>query len=154
MKKLILLLTVGFLLLACKVTEKPEFIGVNSLKIKKVSTKEFTVLANLQFQNKNDVGGTLQAKEIHVFIDSIDVATVATEVFNVPKKEAFELPLQVQIPFDKIYKNNKQNLLENIMNVISNEKVNIFYKGVIRYEKGVFHYNYPLDYQQEISLKK
>jgi LEA14-like dessication related protein len=154
MKKLILLLTVGFLLLACKVTEKPEFIGVNSLKIKKVSTKEFTVLANLQFQNKNDVGGTLQAKEIHVFIDSIDVATVATEVFNVPKKEAFELPLQVQIPFDKIYKNNKQNLLENIMNIISNKKVNIFYKGVIRYEKGVFHYNYPLDYQQEISLKK
>ena len=147
------ILIVGLLLVACKVTEKPEFIGVNSLKIKKVSTKEFTVLANLQFQNKNDVGGTLQAKGIHIFIDSIDVAVIDTEVFNVPKKEAFELPLQVQIPFDKIYKNNKQDLLENIMNIVSNKKIGILYKGVIRYEKGVFHYNYPLDYKQEISLK-
>lgn len=154
MKKLILWLTVGLLLLSCKVTEKPEFIGVNSVKIKKISTKEFIVLANLQFQNKNDIGGTLQARNIHVFIDSIDVATVDTEVFNVPKKEMFVLPLQVQIPYDKIYKNNKQNLLESIMNIISNKKINILYKGEIRYDKNVFHYNYPLDYQQEISLKK
>ena len=146
------ILIVGLLLVACKVTEKPEFIGVNSLKINTVSAKEFTVLANLQFQNKNDVGGTLQANEIHVFIDSVDVATVNSEVFKVLRKATFELPLKVHIPFDKVYKKNKQNLLENIMNIVSNKKINILYKGKVRYKLGGFHYNYPLNYKQEISL--
>ena len=154
MKKLLLLLVVGLLFFACKVTEKPEFVGVNSLKIKSVSAKDFTVLANLQFKNKNDVGGTLQAKDIHVFIDNIDVATINTATFNVPKQKEFELPLTVNIPFDKVYKNNKQSLLESVMNVVSNKKMNILYKGVIDYKLLGFQYSYPLDYTQELTLSK
>jgi len=153
MKKLVLLFSVSLLLIACKVNEKPEFIGVNSLKIKNIDTKEFTVLTNLQFENKNDVGGTLQAKEIHVFVDNIDVATIETKVFDVPKKEAFDIPILVKIPFDKIFNDNKQSLLENIMNIVSNKKIEISYKGIISYKMGVFNYDYPLDYKQDVTIK-
>jgi len=154
MKNLVLMFSIGLILIACKVTEKPEFIGVNSIKIRNISNREFTILANLKFENKNDLGGTLQAKDIHVFIDSIDVAKVETEIFNVPKRKEFELPLIVKIPFDKIYKNSKQSLLESVLNVVTNKKIIISYKGFVDYKLLGFHYSYPLDYKQELTLKE
>ena len=154
MKRLIVFIIISMLLLSCKVNEKPKFIGVNSLEIVEATIKTFTIKTNLKFENKNSLGGTLQAKNIHVFIDSIDVATVNSEIFNVPKKSEFDIPLLVNIPFDKVYNNDKQSLLEGIMNIVSNKKIKLSYSGLISYKLGAFHYNYPLNYKQEISLKK
>ena len=154
MKKIILLFAISIFLFSCKVSERPEFIKVNSVKLINASHKSFTIQANLQFENKNSVGGTLQAKDIHVFIDNIDVATINTELFKVPKKSEFELPLQTTIPFDKIYKDNKEGILNNVLNILSSKKVMIDYKGDVRYELGAFHYNYPVDCKQEIELTK
>jgi len=139
---------------SCTVSEKPEFIKVNSVKIKETTVKNFTLEAKLLFFNKNDIGGTLQAHNVHIFVDSLDVAVLQSELFKVPKKEEFEVPLQVTIPYKKVFDTNKQDLLENIMNMILRKKVLVQYKGEITYKLGVFEYNYPLDYQQEVTIQK
>lgn len=154
MRKILSSAFLSLMLLSCSVTEKPEFIKVNSIDITDTSLKNFTVQAKLQFKNKNSVGGTLQAKDIHIFMDSIDLATVTTKAFEVPKKSEFEIPLEAVIPFEKVFNDNKQSLLNNIMNVISSKKVKLNYKGTVQYKIGVFHYDYPVDYTQEVSLKK
>ncbi len=154
MKKMLFLTLLSLILFSCSVTEKPEFIKVNSIDITDTSLKNFTVQAKLQFKNKNSVGGTLQAKDIHIFMDSIDLATVTSAPFKVPKKSEFEIPLEAVIPFSKVFNDHKQNLLNNIMNVISSKKINLKYKGIVQYKLGVFHYDYPVNYTQEVSLKK
>ena len=154
MKKIILLFVLSVILGSCKVTEKPEFIKVNSVEIIDTSLSNFTILAKLQFKNKNSIGGTLQANNIHVFIDSIDVATINSELFDVPKKSEFELPLEATIPFSKVYENNKKGLLNNILNIVSSKKINILYKGEVKYKLGAFSYDYPLSYSQEIEIIK
>ncbi len=151
-----LLFNLGLLLtlISCTVTDKPEFIKVNSLDLIDASLNNFKIKANLQFRNTNSVGGVLQVNDVHVFIDSIDVATIQVTEFKVPKKSEFNIPLEATIPFSKVFNNNKQELLEDIMNVISSKKVNVQYKGEIRYKLGAFHYDYPLDYKQVLKLKK
>jgi len=152
MKKILLILTIA-VFSGCKVTEKPEFIKVESVKIIKANRKGIKVKSDLRFLNKNSVGGTLQAKNIKVLIDSLQVATLNSEPFKVPGKKEFVLPLTVVIPYKKIYKDNKNNLLSNVMNFIKNKKIRIVYQGKIRYLLGNFHYDYPLNYTDEIPLK-
>jgi hypothetical protein len=147
------LLLVFLLLFACTVSEKPEFIAVKSVKVINANAREFTLKTKLSFFNKNSVGGTLQANDIHIFIDSIDVATLQSDKFDVPKKDEFDISLAVGIPYRKIFKDNKQSLLSNIMNVITSKKVLVEYKGNIRYELGAFHYDYPLNYSQNIKIQ-
>lgn len=141
------------LVLGCKVTEKPELLKVDSVKVIQANKKGIKIKTDILFLNKNNIGGTLQAKDIRVLIDSIDVANIKTTPFKVPKKDTFILPLIVTVPYDKVFNDNKQNLLSSIMNVISNKKIHITYVGEIRYSIGDFHYDYPLNYTQELSIK-
>ncbi len=152
MKKLITI-SVLFLILSCKVTEKPELIKVDSVKVIQADHKGIKVKADLKFLNKNNVGGTLQAQDVKVFIDSIAVANIQTTPFKVPRQETFILPLEVTIPYKKVFSDNKQNLLSGIMNMISKKKVSIRYDGVIRYSLAGFHYDYPLHYKEELTIK-
>ncbi len=143
-----------FLSFGCTLSKKPEFIKVKNIKIVSVNYNKIEIKTDVLFKNKNNVGGTLQAKNIRVFVDSIDVAIVKTEVFKVPKKSEFVLPLIVEIPYKKIYKDSKQNLLTNIMNIVKRKKILIQYKGRIRYSLGKIHYDYPLDYTQKVAIIK
>jgi len=152
MKNIILILTL-ISVLGCKVTEKPEFKKVESVKVIRANKKGIKIKTDLLFLNKNSVGGTLQAKDIKVFIDSLQVAKLNTEPFKVPRKEVFVLPLTVTIPYGKIYKNKKRDLLANVVNFIQQKKIKLVYKGEIRYSLGSFSYNYPLTYTDEIILK-
>lgn len=140
--------------MSCKVTAKPEFIKVNSLDIVEMSTKSIIIQANLKFKNKNSVGGTLQANDIHVFVDQVDVATINSTEFKVPRKQEFIIPLKVTIQYDKIYKDGKQNILNNILNVIAAKKIDVSYKGIVRYKLSNFQYDYKIDHIQEINIKK
>ena len=141
------------LILSCKVTEKPEFIKVESVKVIQANKNGIKVKTDLLFLNKNRVGGTLQANDIKVLLDSVEVATINSDSFKVPKKEKFVMPLIVTIPYNKVFKDNKQNLLAGIMNMIRNKKIVLTYKGQITYSLGVFTYNYPLNYTQETTIR-
>lgn len=138
-----------------KLTEIPEFIQINSLNITNTSLKNFTVQAKLQFKNKNSVGGTLQAKDIRIFIESIDLATVTTKAFKVPKKSEFEIPLEAVVSFEKLFNKGNQNLLNSIiMNIISSKKIKLNFKGIVQYKTRIFYYNYSVNKTQEFSLHK
>ncbi len=85
MKKIIVF-SILILILSCKVTEKPEFIKVESVKVIQANKKGIKVKTDLLFLNKNIVGGTLQANDIKVLLDSVEVATINSDSFKVPKK--------------------------------------------------------------------
>lgn len=137
---------------SCTVTEKPEFVKLDSIKVKHSSTKTITVVTNAHFLNKNSVGGKLQLNTIDVFVDSIAVAKINSEIFEVPKKEKFTIPLTVKIPYDKVFKKNKNNILDNVLNMLTRKEILIQYKGTIRYKLGKFSYDYPLDYSNKVKL--
>jgi len=154
MRITLLLLFISLTFTSCKVTEMPEFKEVKNLKIIDTSIQNFTLQADILFSNPNNIGGTLQANDIHIFVDDIDVATIESDEFKVQKKNEFTMPLKTIIPFEKVFNDNKQTLLNNIMNVITKKNVTIRYAGKIRYSLGLFHYDYPLSYKQELSLRK
>lgn len=141
-----------FFVLSCKVTEKPEFINIDGLKVTHSTAKEIKIQADAYFLNKNSVGGKLQINTVKVFVDSMFVATIDSKVFDVPKKETFTIPLTIKLSYDKVFKNNKKNLLGNILNMLLRKNILVQFKGDIRYKLGSFHYDYDLDYTENLSI--
>lgn len=142
-----------FFVLSCTVTEKPEFINVNSVKIISANVKEIILQTDLQFLNKNSVGGKLQAKNIKIYVDSMEVGTMQTTMFDVPKKNEFTIPLKTTLSYNKVFNDKNQNVLGSIMNMVMRKKILVQFKGDIRYKLGAFHYDYPLDYTENIAIQ-
>jgi len=154
MRKIISLLVLAIGISACTFTESPEFVKSSNVKIIKATATDFVVETLVVFHNPNNLGGILQAQDIKVYVDDIHVADVISEDFKVPSKNEFTVPLTTSIAYKKVFNSNKNNFLGNVINMISNKNVTLSYKGNLRYKLGGFHYDYPIDYQEEISLSK
>ena len=150
MQKIFFLLTLLLLATSCTVSEKPEFIGLDNIKILEANIQELTVSAEAQFSNPNSVGGTLSSDGIKVFVNDVETATLSSEPFEVPAKELFTVPLVVNVPTDSVI--NKKSL-GGLLNSILIEKIKVSYKGEINYKIYGFSHSYDVDKTEEVKLK-
>ncbi len=153
MKKFLLLLTMFTVMTNCSVSKKPVFKYIDDIKVKNVSLRNVTFSADAIFENPNHINGTLSVDDIHVFVDNIDVGTLSSKEFDVVSKGEFTIPLEGTFSLSKIYKKNKNNLLENVLKMAQTDSILIEYKGVIRYHLGSFSYPYKVNTEQKIRLK-
>lgn len=153
MKKNLLLLLYSILLLSCNLNETPEFVRVSTIKIADYNPDNITLASSLVFNNPNHVGGILQADNIKVFVNDMDMGYINSPDFIVPALEEFTVPIEFIFSYQDILKDT-QNLLKNILNAATDKKIEVRYVGILTYKLNVFSYDYPLDYSQEISLKK
>jgi hypothetical protein len=147
-----LVVLIFFFLVSCTVNQKPEFIKIDQIKVSHSTVKNIVVTANAHFLNKNSVGGNLQLTNLNVYVDSIAVAEVNSKVFIVPKKDIFAMPITVKIPYDKVFKKNKNDFLNNVLNMLTRKEILVQYKGKITYRLGKFSYQYDVDYADKVKL--
>lgn len=152
MKKLIII-PLLLLFVSCAVKEKPLFVKVDNMQVISSSLDSIVLTADAYFLNQNDVGGSLESKNIDVIIDGIPVAKMSSKVFEVPAREEFTIPLKVVVPTKEVFEKNKGGLLGGILNSLVNKKMNVQYKGTITYTKFGFSYDYEVDRSQEVKIK-
>ncbi|PCI00916.1 MAG: hypothetical protein COB81_08050 [Flavobacteriaceae bacterium] len=153
MKKL-LVIFVFLGLVSCTISKAPEFVGVEDVSIQKFDGKEIEVLASLKFLNPNSLGGSLRCDDIKVLVNDLNVGVVSAELFEIPSKKAFTVPVLAKIPYDQLFKRDRKNLLKNILNVLLEQKLKITYTGNVTYKLGKLTYDYPLNYSDTIFLKR
>lgn len=152
MKKLICI-PLLLLFVSCSVSEKPLFVKVDNMKVLSSSLETIVLSADAFFINKNDIGGSLETKNIDISINDVKVAQMSSEVFEVPADEEFTVPLKVVIPTKKVLGSNENGILGGILNSIINKKIKVQYKGIITFTKLGFSYDYEVDETQEIKIK-
>lgn len=152
MKKLFII-PILLLIVSCAVKEKPTFIKIENITVEKVTLVNVELTAEALFFNENDVSGSLESKDIEVFVNDALVANVSSESFPVPAKDTFTIPLKVVIPLAKVFENNKNGMLEGILNAAASKKVKVQYKGIITYSVLGFSYDYEVNQTQEIHIK-
>jgi|SRR5690606_6029143 len=149
-KKLIILLTIGVMQLACTVSEKPQFIGVEHIEIIESTPQFITFTAQARFLNPNDIGGELQTDEIKVFVNNNEMASVSTENFEVPAKTEFSIPLKTHVPTDSIFSNKN---LGGLIGSLFSKQVKVQYKGDIKYKVFGFSHTYSVDVTENVKIK-
>lgn len=150
MKNLIILSTICIALISCSVNKKPEFIGVENIKVLESTSKYITFTANAKFINPNDIGGELQTDEIKVFVNDNEMASVSTEKFEVPAKKEFSIPLKTNVPTDSLFSNKS---LGGLIGSLFSKKVKVQYKGEIKYKVLGFSHYYNIDQTENVKIK-
>jgi hypothetical protein len=150
MKRLIILSTICLMLFSCTVTEKPQFVGVENIKVLESTSKYITLTADALFINPNDIGGKLKTDEIKVFVNDNEMATVSTESFDVPAKKEFSIPLKTNVPTDSLFSNKS---LGGLLGSLFSKKLKVQYKGDIKYTIFGFSHTYSIDKTEDVKIK-
>lgn len=153
MKNILYLLVISVFLLNCSVKKKPIFIKVDEIQFLSLRSDTIRLQANAFFKNENDIGGKLSTEKIKVIINGAEVAQVSSDEFKVPANKEFSIPLNVVIPANKVFENNKGGILGGIISSLLNKKVDVQFKGVIKYKVLGFSNTYDIDKTQEVKIK-
>jgi len=147
--KYFLFLSLSILFLqACSLTKAPEFKGITGIDIVKNKQNKLVLAANAKFYNSNLLGGKFKISDIKVFVNDQYLANLNSEIYKVPSKKKFTIPLEVD--FDKSYL-KKSNLLD-VLNAVLHNKLKVQYKGFIYYVSHGLKVPYKVDYTQDMKL--
>lgn len=150
MKRLIILSTILLTFFNCSVNEKPEFVGVENIKILE-STPEYIILtADALFVNPNSVGGELQTDNIKVFVNGSETALVTSEKFQVPANKEFSIPLKANVPIDSVFGDAN---LSGLIGSLLTKKMKVQYKGAINYTVLGYTATYAIDKTEDIKIQ-
>lgn len=150
MKRFIILSTILITFFNCSVNEKPEFIGIENIKILE-STPEYIVLtADAFFENPNIISGELQVNDIKVYVNDSEMASVSSKNFEVPAKKDFSIPLTANVPIDSIFGDEN---LSSLIGSLLTKKMKVQYKGVINYKVLGFSHSYYVDKTEDVKIK-
>lgn len=151
MFKRLMLITFFFtILFNCSITEKPEFVGLENLKVINSNSQTITLKTDALFLNKNDVGGILKTDDLKVYINDTEVASVVADEFDVPSKDNFTIPLIVAVATDSlIAKKSLGGLLESLIT----QQLEVQYKGNIKYKVLGYSSTYNVDEIQKVKIK-
>ncbi len=153
MKDFYLITIICFIFLctqSCSVSEEPEYKGIESIKVIDADLKSVTISADAVFYNPNDVGGHLNTDEVFVYINEVKIARLSTERFRVPSKENFNVPLIVTISTDRII---DKKSLGGLLGSLVSQKVDIQYKGEIKYNVLGYSSSYLVDETKTLKIK-
>jgi len=150
MNKLIILSTIFITLFSCSVNEKPQFIGLENIKVLESTSKFVTFTADAKFINPNDISGELKTDEIKVYVNNNEMATVSSESFKVPANKDFSIPLKTKVPTDSLFSNKN---LSGLLGSLFSQEVKIQYKGDIKYKVFGFSHFYRIDHTEHVKIK-
>lgn len=150
MKRHVLILLFFTLVFNCTVTEKPEFQGLDKIKVLNANAKTITIGADAVFKNPNDVGGTLKTDGLKVLINDTEVATIVSEAFDVPSKDNFTIPLIVSVSTDSLV---DRNSLGSLLGSLISQRLKVRYNGEIDYKVFGYASSYKVDEEQNIKVK-
>lgn len=136
--------------MSCSVNEKPQFIGIQNIKVLESTSKYITFTADALFINPNDIRGELQTDEIKVFVNDNELASVSTESFDVPANTEFSIPLKTNIPTDSLFSNKS---IGGLIGSLFSKKVKVQYKGDIKYKVFGFSHSYSIDQTEDVKIK-
>ncbi|WP_054850692.1 LEA type 2 family protein [Olleya sp. ITB9] len=150
MRKTLILLTILFCFLSCKVTERPEFIKVENIKVSHSNSKFITLTADAFFLNPNHISGQLKTDGIRVIVNNNELASVTSESFKVPSRKEFSIPLQAKIPTDSLLSNKN---LSSLLGSLFSKKMKVQYLGEIKYKILGFSHTYNVDRTEDVKIK-
>ncbi len=151
MKKLFaaaLFLSLTFFTFSCARPVAPQYLGFRDLKFERFSMNESTLRARVAFYNSNPFRMELKRADINVFLDDKQTNHyVLDSTIEIPKKDTFEVPLNLKL--------NPQQLLGSAVKMLmNNNQVKIRLEGSVRVKRSGVSFTVPVHYEemQKIDL--
>jgi len=134
----------------CSFTKKPEFVRLENIEVIDSNSKTITIKAEALFINKNDVGGTLKTDDLKVYLNDLELASVISDEFDVPRRKNFTIPLTVKIATASLTSDKN---LGSLLGSLLTQSLKLHYKGAIKYKIMGYSSTYTVDEIQDVKIK-
>jgi len=141
----VLIIFLAICFTACQKPLAPEYLGIDNLKIGKLSVQESQISTNLKFYNPNTFNLQLKKAEMDIFVnDKLIDHYILDSTIYIAKKDTFYIPVSVKIDFRNIFSNALLSLLNN--------EIKIRLAGEVRLKKGSIGFKVPVQYEEKDKL--
>jgi len=152
LKQKFLLVLTSLLLISCSMPKEPEFNRMENTMVQKISSGEILINTDAIFDNPNGFGVTVSSVNLVVNANEVKTADVKQlEDVQMIGNEEFAIPLQIKIKPKELL--DMGNLLKLVAGSLE-QKVDLNYKGSVTAKVMDIGYDIPIDYSEEILLKK
>jgi LEA14-like dessication related protein len=141
----VLLFSLLLMGVGCKQPEIPEYRGMQSLGISKLSMNESLVSANLLFYNPNPYPLKLQHADVEVLLEGKPAGhCLLDSAIVMPARDSFYLPVSFKLDLGSIISNAFQLLIKG--------QVKVNAEGFVKIKKSGFAFKIPVHYQEYHKL--
>lgn len=133
--------------------EKPRFDGVENINVQLDTESTLDVRADAIFHNPNSIDIVVKHATVEVLIDGISGGTIDRD-YNVTLKAnaSSTLPIEVQLPSDKVFPNNGLHAIGSILQALGGRKYKVQFVGTVNIEAAGFDWEIPIDQTDEVAL--
>ncbi|QXP78360.1 MULTISPECIES: LEA type 2 family protein [Winogradskyella] len=149
-KRLLMFSLIFTLLFNCSFTKKPEFVRLENIEVIDSNSKNITIRAEALFLNKNDVGGTLKTDDLKVYLNDLELASVISDEFDVPRRKNFTIPLTVKVATASLTSDKN---LGSLLGSLLTQSLKLHYKGAIKYKIMGYSSTYTVNEIQDVKIK-
>ena len=136
----ILTLIASTLFISCNnlTLEDPTLERIEDVDINEMSKDHIDMDAHLIINNPNGVALDLASADLDVIVDNIVIANIKQTLdATMPAKAEFKLPVKITMDLAKLYKNNPLTALSKGLQIMSDKKLEVQFRGNIKAGKGI-----------------
>lgn len=142
-------LFIFILLSSCTFEENVKFEQIKNVKLAGIKDGMVKLTAEADFYNPNNVSGKLKAVDLEVLLKDKSLARITqTNHFRIDKNADFSIPINVTFPMENI----QNGFLDNLLTIVSGNKLTIHFKGEIKVSTWGFTQTVPVSYYEEVRL--
>ena len=128
--------------------ERIEDVDVVEMTSSKIELNAFMVL-----KNPNGFELDLDNADLTVYADDIELAKInQTYETSMPSKGEFKMPININMDLDKLYKNDPLGAIGKGLQIMSDKKMEVQFKGTILVGKGFAKISVPVDQVEEVKF--
>jgi len=138
---------------SCSSILEPTVERIEDVDIVKMTKDNLELNAFMVLKNPNGFALDLDNADLTVYVDDIELAKInQTYETTMPKSGEFNMPININMNLKKLYGDNPLAAIGKGMQIMSDRKLNVQFKGTILVGKGVAKVSVPVDQEEEVKF--
>lgn len=153
MRSLLLILTVMMCIAGCQQPVEPSVVSVTNVDIKTVNKERIILSADMVLRNPNAFALKLAEADLKAYVDDVEIATIVQQYdTEMPAASDFNMPIDVQMDLKKLYGDEPIAAIGKALQVMSDRKLNVRFKGNIKAGSESVKLTIPVDQIEEVAF--
>ena len=154
MKKLLYFsISLVLIFTSCSSILEPTVERIEDVDIVKMTKDNLELNAFMVLKNPNGFELDLENADLTVYLDDIELAKInQTFETTMPKNGEFNMPININMDLKKLYGDDPIAAIGKSLQIMSDKKLNVLFKGTISVGKGIAKVSVDIDQMEEVKF--
>lgn len=132
---------------------EPTIEKIEDVDIVEMSRSKLELNASMVLKNPNGFSLDLSKATMKAYVDDIELATIDQSFdTSMPANENFKMPINIKMDLDKLYRENPMAAIGKGIQIMSDKKLMVKFKGTIDVGKGMAKISVPIDQEEMVAF--